>query len=100
MFEKVPLSNSILLRSGLTLEAARRAEGSDVTVVVTVNGEERLQWQEPRNGWKWTDHWVDTQSMKGVTGTIQIDVTALEEEFRDVCLDGYILSSIVPDEHS
>ena len=71
-----------------------------VTVVVTVNGEERLQWQEPRNAWKWTDHWVDTQSIKGVTGTIQIDVTALEEEFRDVCLDGYILSSIVPDEHS
>jgi hypothetical protein len=99
-FDEVPLSNSILLRSGLTLEAARRAEGSDVGVVVTVNGEERLQWQEPRNGWKWADHWVDTQSINGMTATIQIDVTALEEEFRDVCLDGYILSSFVPDEHS
>jgi len=99
IFDEQTLGNSLLVRSGITLEAARRSEGSDATVVVSIDGSERLRWIEPRHGWDWTPHWIDTSDMAGHTARISLDVYAEQEEFRDVCLDGYILSTAVPGEH-
>ena len=99
VFEKQTLGQSLLFRSGITLEAARRKEGSDATVIVSLDGQESLRWTEHRNGWAWTSHRIDTADKAGTLADISIDVHALDEQFRDVCLDGYILSDAASGEH-
>jgi hypothetical protein len=91
-FPKVPLSAGIWIHTGFPLEAARREEGSDALVVIRVDGQEKARRVEPKNGWSWTGTWVDTSDADGTRADVTIEVSADNVSYRNLCMDGYIVS--------
>jgi len=90
-WKNVPLAAGVLIRHGFTLDAARNEKGSDATIRVLVDGEKQLEVVEPRNSWEWTPSWIATPQ-GGRRATVTIEVTARREEFRDLCLDAFVLT--------
>ena len=91
-FEKVKFSKGILIRSGFTLEAARRSQGSDATIIFRVNGQQVASRIAGRNAWEWAPTWVDTTQHDGKIGTFSVEVSAVKQDYRELCLDAYVLS--------
>ena len=91
---QVPFESSVLLRSGFTLEAARNEKGADCQVVVSLNGDVVAEWKEPKNAWHFDEHLIDTSHVQGTEGSLQIEVYSPDEDFRDVCFDGAVLTTV------
>jgi hypothetical protein len=91
-FPNVTFSKGILVRSGFTLEAARRAQGSDANVVFRVNGLQVASRVASRNAWEWAPTWIETAHLQGQSGTFSIEVSAVKQDYRELCLDAYLLS--------
>ena len=95
-FPDVRLGHSLLVRSGFTLDAARNQNGSETTLRIRINGVEVARRVEPPNDWTWTSTTVNTVAQRGETVEVALEVTAVEEDFRDLCVDAYVLSSSPP----
>ena len=91
-FPKLTWSKGVLVRMGFTLEAARRPQGSDAEVVFRVNGEQRATKEVARNGWEWAPTWIDTRDIAGQTGSFTIEVSAQKQDYRELCLDAFLMS--------
>jgi hypothetical protein len=90
---RVPIDSILLLRSGFTIEAARNENGADCQVVVQINGETVDEWVEPKNGWHFDERRIDTSRWKGKEAELVIEVTSPDEDFRDLCFDGAVLTT-------
>ena len=90
-FPSVKLAGGLLFRAGFTLEAARRDEGSDTSLKITLNDAVVHERVEPKNSWRWKSVWIDTTDQRGKNGVITFEVSAEKEAWRELCIDGYVL---------
>ena len=96
-FPKVALGAGILVRAGFTLEAAKTEHGSDAKLTVRVGQRVALERVERQNAWDFVPSYIDTGDLRGKTADIVLEVTAANEEFRDLCIDGFVVSRPVPE---
>ena len=85
------MRDQFLLRSGFILEAARNEHGSDCDVRVSIDGAEVARWTEPKNGWHYQTHTLDTKRWAGQKVALEIEVSARDEDFRDLCVNGFAM---------
>ena len=92
LWRQVPLESQLVLFSGFTLEAARNEQGADCEVRVFVANELVAEWTEAKNGWGFVRHIIETESWSGRAADIEIEVSSRDEDFRDLCFDGHVVS--------
>ena len=92
-WKDLELGAGVLIRAGLTIDAARNEKGSDAKVTVSVDGKRSAAWTIPKHSWEHHSRWIPTRASRG---DLSISVTASQEDFRDVCVDGFTLASPPP----
>ena len=92
LWRQVPLESQLVLFSGFTLEAARNEQGADCEVRVFIANELVAEWTEAKNGWGFVRHVIETDSWSGRPADIEIQVASRDEDFRDLCFDGHVVS--------
>ncbi|MBT9554739.1 MAG: hypothetical protein IV100_01865 [Myxococcales bacterium] len=96
-FPAVTLDAGVIIRAGFTLDATKSDQGSDATVRVKLDGAVVLDRVAPRNLWAFVPSFIDTASRRGQKADLAIEVTAVREDFRDLCVDGFVVSRPVPE---
>jgi hypothetical protein len=96
-FPAVTLDAGVIIRAGFTLDATKSDQGSDATLRVTLDDTVVLERVAPRNLWAFVPSFIDTASRRGQKAELTIEVTAAREDFRDLCVDGFVVSRPVPE---
>lgn len=92
-WKDLKLGAGVLIRAGLTIDAARNERGSDARLTVSIDGERSAAWTIPKHSWEHHSRWIPTRATHG---SLSISVTAPQEDFRDVCIDGFTLAAPPP----
>ena len=96
-WKDVKLGAAIVVRSGLTLDAARNERGSPMRLELLVDGHTVASRQHGHHDWDFAETRADTSDRDGQRAEITIEVTARQEDYRDLCVDGYVLSEVPAD---
>lgn len=88
-FPGVPLDGPLVLHSGFSIEGARRTDGADTRVRVSVGDELAAEWTEPKNDFTWRRTVLPPRSG---SHDVTIEMEAPEVGWRQLCLDGAVLS--------
>lgn len=96
-FPALSLDAGIIVRAGFTLDATKSDQGSDATLRVKLDDAVVLERVAPRNLWAFVPSFVDTAGRRGQKADLVIEVTADREDFRDLCVDGFVVNRPVDD---
>lgn len=96
-FPGLTLDAGVIVRAGFTLDATKSDQGSDAILRVKLDDAVLLDRVAPRNLWSFVPSFIDTANRRGQKADLTIEVTAEREDFRDLCVDGFIVTRAVPE---
>lgn len=96
-FPALRLEAGVLIRSGFVLESAKHERGGATTVTVRVGGEARGTQVIRPQAWDFEPLYVDTTALRGQAADLVLEISSPDEAFRDLCIDGFVVTRPVPE---